>query len=81
MNDPLSNLGQGSVSRLCWRCWTRSIGQIRAASAGGAGVGKRATYEQFTKAESAEARCHLDATVYADQVMLKLFGDIVDVAK
>lgn len=39
------------------------------------GLGKWATYKKFTKAESAEAHCHLGATVYMNQVMLEWFKD------
>ncbi|KPI34366.1 uncharacterized protein AB675_4903 [Cyphellophora attinorum] len=39
------------------------------------GLGSLATYKQFTKAESADAHCHLGATVYANQVMLGWFED------
>ncbi|KIV88501.1 hypothetical protein PV10_08183 [Exophiala mesophila] len=41
------------------------------------GLGKWATYKKFTKAEAAEAHCHLGATVFANQVMLEWFGNQV----
>lgn len=39
------------------------------------GLGKLATYKKFTHQESAEAHCHLGATVYANQVILEWFKD------
>lgn len=36
-----------------------------------AALGKRATYKQFTKAESAEAHCHLGAMSFQNQVIFK----------
>ena len=45
------------------------------------GLGKWSTYKQFTKVESAEAHCHLGATVYANQVMLEWFRDQVGTAQ
>lgn len=44
------------------------------------GLGKWATYKQFTKAESADAHCHLGATVYSNQVMLEWFKDQISPA-
>lgn len=34
-------------------------------------LGKKATYKQFTKAESAEAHCHVGATAFQNQVIFK----------
>lgn len=39
------------------------------------GLGRRATYRQFTRKESAEAHCHLGATVFSNQVLLEWFKD------
>lgn len=36
-----------------------------------AALGKKATYKQFTKAESADAHCHLGATAFQCQVIFK----------
>ncbi|KAJ9642166.1 hypothetical protein H2204_002535 [Knufia peltigerae] len=44
-------------------------------------LGKWATYKKFTKAEAAEAHCHLGATAYANQVMLEWFGKQVAVVE
>ena len=34
-------------------------------------LGKRATYRQFTKAESADAHCHIGATAFQNQIIFK----------
>ncbi|KIV88976.1 hypothetical protein PV10_08600 [Exophiala mesophila] len=39
------------------------------------GLGKRATYRKFTKKESAEAHCHLGASVFSNQIFLEWFKD------
>jgi pimeloyl-ACP methyl ester carboxylesterase len=36
-----------------------------------AALGKKATYKQFTKAESADAHCHVGATAFQNQVIYK----------
>ncbi|KAK5054531.1 hypothetical protein LTR84_001422 [Exophiala bonariae] len=38
-------------------------------------LGKKATYKQFTKAESAEAHCHVGATAFANQVIYKWLAE------
>jgi alpha-beta hydrolase superfamily lysophospholipase len=38
-------------------------------------LGKMATYRKFTRKESADAHCHLGATIFANQVMLEWFRD------
>ena len=41
------------------------------------GLGSKATLVRFTEKESAEAHCHIGATVYLNQVLLEWFRDVM----
>lgn len=42
------------------------------------GLGSKATFVRFTEKESAEAHCHIGATVYLNQVLLEWFRDVIE---
>lgn len=43
-------------------------------------LGKKATYKQFTKTESAEAHCHVGATAFQNQVIFKWLDEKIALA-